>query len=251
MYEHYTLGMFCKIDFKGPLGLLPCVLVMILCLAAQSHAQPVQNSTETQARIDDLGSSPTPPVAAPPKSPATAYSMYEGRPASVVINSIEIQGELLASDPTLRSWAQRVTPITIRYPGIDLASGVFQDKAFAQASAFNNWLAEKWIDRNRQCNNVFQRDPKHYAWEESANNIVPQCAELNRPIQDLYAACEAPSTAQYSQATLRLRWACTLASNTAPRLYEEAIPSPHSGAIAAAVNPVSKERSRIPIETIN
>ena len=231
-------------------------LFLCLLFATPSHAQNAQGSTET---LGPTSGSATPydlattvsasPSPSPRLSAAVVFSMYESRPASVVINRIELQGDILASDPAFRPWSKRVTPITIRYPGIDLASGVFQDKSLAETNAFNNWLAEKWMERNTQCNNVFQRSPKVYAWEEFNHHSVPQCSELNRPIQQLIAECDAPRTAQYKLETLLLRWTCKLASNTAPRSYEEAIPSPGIGTIIA-VNPASGESVRISIESV-
>ena len=135
-----------------------------------------------------------------------------------------------------------------RYPGIDLASGLYQDIAAERRDAFTAWLAEKWIDKNARCNRIFQRDPRRAAWEGPPDEGMLQCSELNRPSQDLKPMCSAPATAQWSGGILRLRWLCTMAPNTAPFLYEESNPSPKVGVIALAVNPASKERSRIPIE---
>lgn len=235
--------------FKGPMGLFLCLFLTMLGVAVPSAAQEVEGSMQPPVRMAKnslllaplASSSPTPII----------DSSYKGRPASVVINSIEIQGEILASDTIFRSWSQRVTPITIRYPGIDLASGIFQDKAIARPSTFNNWLADKWIDRNEQCNHIFQRNPQHEEVGGNAGYLAPQCTELNYPIKDLNAECEAPRAAQYQQELLRLRWSCKLAPSTAVAFYDEAIPSLPGGTIAIAVNPASKTRSRIPIETVD
>lgn len=192
------------------------------------------------------------PSAAPIEAPAVAQppppTLYEGRPASVSINSVELQGNAVATDPETRPWSERITPVAIRYPGIDLASGLYQDIAAERRDAFTAWLAEKWIDKNARCNRIFQRDPRRAAWEGPPDEGMLQCSELNRPSQDLKPVCSAPATAQWTSGVLRLRWLCTMAPNTAPFLYEEANPSPKAGTIALAVNPASKERSRIPIE---
>jgi hypothetical protein len=211
-----------KIYIKGPMGLFSFLLT--ICLGATAQSSPHVHVTS---------------------------SIYVGRPASISINSIQVEGVLVDTAPGTLPWSNRITPVAIRYPGIDLASGLFQDIAAEKKRAFNTWLAEKWIDRNARCNSVFQRDPKHYPWEGPYSDIAPQCNSLNLPPNDLSPACSAPTTASLSNGILRLRWLCTLATNTTPIVYEEAIASPREGTIAAAINPASKERSRIPIKMID
>ena len=217
--------------FKGPLGLFACLLTVCLGAAAQSPEPDEAEPTPTSSTVIP-----------------TSYSVYDSRPASVLINSVQLQGHAVATDPETRQWSERITPVAIRYPGIDLASGMFQDIALARKDKFIQWVAEKWMTRNGQCNNIFQRDRRSYPWENPLHTDILQCSTLNRPFKDLTPTCVAPPSATLENAVLRLRWQCTLASDTVALLYEEANPSPTPGVIAPAVNPASKERSRISIE---
>lgn len=140
--------------------------------------------------------------------PTHAQNPLEGRPASIAINSATVQGKE-GVDPTQRPWRERITPVAIHYPGIDAASGAFQDKAQETPTAFNKWLAQRWVDHNAGCNRIFQRDPR--SWEGPSPAISSQCSELNRPLTDLVPSCDRPVLANQSSTTWQVTWFCRLA----------------------------------------
>lgn len=158
------------IAFKGPLGLFACALIASFA----AHAQEA----------------------------------LEGRPAAIAVNSATVQGQQ-SVDPIQRTWRERITPVAIHYPGIDAASGAFQDKAQANPTAFNKWLAQRWIDHNASCNRILQQDFR--SWEGPAPAIASQCMELNRPLADLVSSCDTPVLAKETAQTWKITWSCRLA----------------------------------------
>lgn len=159
------------IAFKGPLGLFACALIASFA----AHAQEA----------------------------------LEGRPAAIAVNSATVQGQQ-SVDPIQRTWRERITPVAIHYPGIDTASGAFQDKAQERPTAFNKWLAQRWIDHNASCNRIIQQDFR--SWEGPSLAIASQCMELNRPLADLVPSCDAPVLAKHTGQTWQITWSCRLAS---------------------------------------
>lgn len=190
---------------KGPLGLFACAL--LTCPAA--HTQDA----------------------------------LEGRPASIAVNSATVQGKE-GVDPTQRTWRERITPVAIHYPGIDAASGAFQDKAQENPTPFNKWLALRWMDHNAGCNRVFQRDPR--SWEGPSPAIFSQCSELNRPLADLVPSCDSPVLASQSSAW-QVTWSCRLAPSGLAWPFRAPQSVPAEGTTVETTNPATETPLSLPI----
>lgn len=199
-----------KPSFKGPRGLFLRLLLpsSFLLLGGPVHAEPA------------------------------LIELMMNRPPSVAVNTIEIHGVITETDDTLLPWSRRISPVAIRYPGIDLASAFFQDKAKTAPQPFNQWLAKQWIEKNAICNNIFQTDPRRAGYF-SAPNSTQQCSDLNRPAKDLIPLCETPTTSVQAPGLMRVQWLCKLAQTSPPEVYTEVIASEDPN--VPLVNPASKE----------
>lgn len=193
---------------KGPLGLFACAL--FTCLAVQ------------------------------------AQDPLESRPAPIAVNSATVQGQD-GVDPTQRPWRLRITPVAIHYPGIDAASGAFQDKAQETPTAFNKWLGQRWMDHNAGCNRVFQRDPR--SWEGPSPAISSQCSELNRPLVDLMPSCDKPVLANQGANAWQVTWSCRLAPGALAWPFRATGLTSVDGAGVEAINPASGAATVLPTES--
>lgn len=195
-------------SFKGPRGLFLC---LVLATSALPH-------------VGHVYADPVPPE-------------LGLRPPSVAVHQVELVGAAVEYDKTVRPWSRRVTPVAIHYPGIDSASAAFQEKAAATPHAFNQWLADKWMEKNAMCNNIFQTDPRNFGYFQRSDQ---QCTELNRPIKDLVPSCESPVVRPPEQGLVKVQWQCKLEASTQPEVYTETIVHDASSA-TPLVNPASKE----------